>query len=363
VGAGVMYETNYYSDPDEDVGVFTYLLQPGVILNYGTPRSSVDMSYTLNAYWYDADDDIPAGYTDPEDDDYVGHTFRLSAKTSPTAKLSVGLDEAFNKTREAAEYDTFTGDTTRMKYYVNTLTPWVEYRFNERFTSNVAYRNTIVSYDEDSDEDAVEHRGIFDLRYWFWKDASVGLEYQVWQKDYDVDISDYTSNQVDLVVRKYAKYLYFEGAVGYHDRSFDDDSRGDDDIFTYRLAVNGQTSGFDEGTPKTFGTLALIHNYTDSGTSDNFNEFTEGRLTAGHVFLEKILTDFTGYYRQAEYVDYDRDDDIYGISGSIGYYLEGWATLKLTVGYENRDSNLDNNDYDNSYVMFSVGSSFPFNLR
>jgi hypothetical protein len=368
INASARYDSNYYLD-DTDVAAYTYLLQPGVIMNYSTPKSSVDFLYTLNAYFYDADDSIPAGnYSDPSDDEYVGHTVGLSARTQATAKLALGLDEKYNLTRDPAEWDAFTNKVDRKEYYVNTLSPYVEYQFDERLWGKAAYRNTIVTYDEESDEDATEHRGLFDVRYQFWPTASLGLEYNVWQRDYDIGVSDYTSNEVNLVLRKNAKYLFFEGAVGYHNRDFDTGGREDEDAFTYRLAVGGQTSGQDQGIPKSYGKLSLIHNFNDSGVGDNFSETTGVDLTVGHVFLEKILGDFSAYYRLAEYPDQkagneDREDDLYGFSAGLGYQWNRWLTLMLKAGYEERDSNNNGYDYDNSFIIFTVGSAYSLMFR
>jgi hypothetical protein len=100
------------------------------------------------------------------------------------------------------------------------------------------------------------------------------------------------------------------------------------------------------------------------GVTYTANRFT---LSAGHVFLGKILTLARGYYQLS---DYDtetgttpdghleiRDDKTYNVYGRVGYLITKAMTVSLTAGQENRDSNLAGYDYNNDYVYLR----FDFN--
>ncbi len=366
--ASVRYDSNYFKDNNNEREVMTYGFRPGVRLGYQTAKASIDLGYSLDIYFYDDINDVPAGQPDASEDDYVGHTFELLSRYSPTNKITLGLDDSFYLTREPGDYDPLTGRVSdRRKYYVNCFNPSVRYLINEYLSTTLGYKNTWVDYDEDSLEDSTEHMGIFDLMYDITPTASIGLVYNYIDKNYDIDISDYTAHLASLVFKKEAKYLYFEVGLGYNYRDYDDDNRDSYDASTVHLAVKGQTSGLDEGSAKTWGMLTFEHNFNISGVAENFAEVSKFTLKGGHVFIDKIITDMEIYIQNDDYKDvqgltedggYDyREDDRYGITASVGYCFAEWLTARLRGGYENRDSNLADYSYDNKFIMLSFESN------
>ncbi|MEE4357026.1 MAG: outer membrane beta-barrel protein [Desulfococcaceae bacterium] len=359
VSASSRYDSNFYNTARDERGVFTYLMQPGIEMEYYTAKSSVTLGYTLDAYFYHDNDDVPIGQKDADEDDYVGHTFHFNVRTAPFAKLSLELDEIYFKTREESKADRFANDTSREKYYINRLTPGLFYRWNERFSSAVRYRSTITEYDRESDASSKENRGIFDLTYHFSPLSSLTLDYQIWDRNYDVDISDYTSNQVEMVYRKQAKHLGFEAGVGYHSRSFDDDSRDGTDALHYHAGLSAQTA-------KSRGELVFEENYNDAVTADDFYKARKLNLSLGRTFGRYLDTGISGFYQMNDYEDWmeyrsdpeNREDDIFGLSASVRYKFARWLALGLEGGYEDRDSNLDAYDYDNKFIMLKVDSVY-----
>lgn len=370
-------DSNFYrvDDDFEKLRVDTYLVQPGLRFGYRTGKTQVDLGYTLNIYSYDDRDGRPMDHRNADDLDYTGHTLRLNADTRPTAKINLGLKEYFIRTRDQAEADHTTGLVgIQERYNYNQLEPWLAYRFSERFSSRLAYRHTAINYDKVNPEDATEHRGLFDLRYHLSPRNSIAVDYSIWNRDYNEGDADYTSNLIGLVYRRNAKFLYGELGAGYHHRSFDDGDRGSESTPAFRLAVTAQSSGLDEsGRPKSYATLAFNKDFNSSGTSGNFLDTREVSLRAGHTFVDRILLDLEGFYRINTYEDApgltpdgtieDRDDDRVGLVGSLGYRFGRWLVFSIRGGYENRDSNLIAYDYDNTYVMARLDSSYDFNLK
>ncbi len=362
------YDSNYFKDNNNERAVATYAIRPGIRLGYQTAKASIDLGYSLDIYFYDDIDDVPAGQPAASEDDYVGHTFELLTRYSPTNKITLGLDDSFYLTREPGDYDPLTGQVSdRRKYYVNRFNPSVKYLINEYLSTTLGYKNTFVDYDEDSLEDSTEHMGIFDLQYSITPTASIGVSYNYIDKNYDVDVSDYTAHLASLIFKKEAKFLYFEAGLGYNYRDYKNDKRGTYDIPTVRLALKGQTSGLDEGPAKTWAMLTFEHNFNMSGVSENFIEVDQFVLKGGHVFIDKIITDIQLYIRSDDYKDFQgitenggydyREDDSYGITASVGYRFAEWLTARLRGGYENRDSNLADYSYDNKFVMLSLESN------
>ncbi|MGE0084858.1 MAG: outer membrane beta-barrel protein [Desulfococcaceae bacterium] len=360
ISASSRYDSNFYKISEDERDVFTWLVQPGIEMEYYTAKSSIILGYSLNAYFYQDGGDVPAGQQDAEEDDYIGHTFNFNARTTPTAKLTLELDDVFYKTREDSKADRFANDTNRDKYYINRLTPSLYYRLNERFGAGAKYRNTITEYSRDTtDEDSVEHRGIFDMTYYFSPISSLTLDYQIWDRNYDVDVSDYTSNQMEMVYRRQAKYLGFEAGAGYHYRTFDDDSRDSTDTFHYHAGISAQMA-------KSRGELVFEENYNDAVNPDDFYKARRLNLNFGHAFGQYLTAGASGFYQMNEYEDWaqysggteDRSDDLYGMSANIAYKFAQWLKVGLEGGFEDRDSNMGEYDYDNQYIMLKLDSVY-----
>ncbi len=365
-----LVDSNYFDERRVD----TFLVQPGITFGYRSGKSRIDLEYTLNIFSYDDQDDLQPGQRAADDFDYVGHTLNVNVVTQPTARFELGLREYFTKTRDQSEADHTTGLVgIQEKYNYNLIEPWLNYRFGERLSSRIAYRNTLVSYKESNPEDATENRGLFDMRYHFSPRDSLAVDYQVWKRDYDENNADYTSNRVGLIYRRNAKFIYGEAGIGYHHRSFSD-NRDSKSTPSFLLAVTAQSSGLDEiGRPKSYATLSFDKDFNSSGVNSNFIDMREVSLTGGYTFLDRILADVKGYYRMYDYEDAygvtpggsieSRDDDRYGLIGSVGYKLGRWLVFSVRGGYESRNSNLRAFDYDNTYVMARLDSSYDFNLK
>ncbi len=364
ISASGRYDSNFYKTPENERDVFTWLVQPGIEMEYYTAKSSVTLGYSLDAYFYQDGDDAPAGERDADDDDYFGHTLNFNAQTTPGSKLTLELDEVFYKTREESKADRFANDTRRNRYFINRLTPGLYYRWNERFAAGAKYSNTITEYSKDTDEDSTEHRGIFDLTYYLSPLSSLTLDYQIWDRNYDVDISDYTSNQMELVYRRQAKYLGVEAGGGYHNRTFDDSSRDSTDFFHYHLGLSAQTA-------KSRGKLVFEENYNDPINPDDLYKARRLSLNLGHTFGQYLSAGASGFYQMNDYEGWaqyrggtkDRSDDLYGVSANIGYRFAQWLKMGLEGGYQQRDSNLGEFDYDNQFIMLKLDSAYDMLRR
>lgn len=366
-------DKNFYRAEDIDREVYTYLVQPGIEFGVETAKSQLLLDYTLNSYTYDDQDTVPPGEQPADEEDYVGHTGILKARYRAFDRLLLGLDDSYYKTRDPAQSDRFSDAIDREKYFINRLTPMIFYEFGPKFTAGLRYRNTETDYSLDTREDSTEHRGMFDLIYNFTRTASLDLEYQRWERDYDLTTSDYTSDQYKLIFRKQFKYFSFQAGGGYQDRGFDDPALKDIDIFTYRIALMGQNPPAPEPKPRSHITFAAEQNFNVSGAGDTYFKAHRFSLNAGHVFLEKILADIKGYYQISDYETTTgltpagntelREDKTYNISGGLGYMFTDWLTFSITAGYEERDSNLAGYDYGNRYYMAKIDLSYNLGSR
>lgn len=358
VAAQWRVDSDYYrAGEDFEREVFTYLVQPGIELGIETAKTELLLDYTFDAYYYDDKDPIPIGEEPTDENDYGGHTGILKARYRPFSRVLLGLDNSFYKTRDPAQSDIFNNAVIREKYFINRVTPMIFYDLGHKFSVGLRYRNTETNYSREDLEDSTENRGMFDFIYNFTRSTSLDFEYQCWKRNYDLTTSDYTSNQVSLIFRQQFNYFSFEAGGGYHKREFSDPALEEIDIPTYRIAILGQNPPAPERDPRSYFSLVDELNFNDQGLSEDYFKAHRITLSAGHLFLEKLLVAITGYYQNSDYESpsvfaiVDRKDDDYNVSGTIGCKLTNWLTLSVTAGYEERNSNIDFFDYENRYYM------------
>ena len=359
-------DSNFFKSETDEREVHAYVLEPGIILGFQTAKSDIMLDYTASLNYYDDQDPVPAGQAAADAGDYVGHLLNLLATTRPLDRVSLSLEESFLRTNDPGQSDRFANAVGRDEYFVNRISPQVYYEFEGKFAARLKYRNTLTDYDPADREDSSEHRGIFDLIYNLNRTTAFDLEYQYWQTSYDLTTSDYSSQQAMLIWRAGFRIFSFELGGGYHWRNFDGTNLQDQDLATYRLAVTAQQA-------RSNLSLFYEHNFNDLGQGDSYYTSDRVTLAAGHTFLDKIPVLIKGYYQASDYETFSgttpagttelREDEIYNISGSVGYMITDWLTFLIEVGTENRDSNLDGYDYDNVWFMVQVKSLFDLGSK
>ena len=347
--ASWQYDSNYFLANTNERPVFTYLLQPGIDLGIQTAKSSVQLDYTLNAYWYDDRETVPPLERAASDDDYVGHTFDLQMRYQAFTRLQFGLDNLYLLTRDPAQSDAFSDSILRLKYHLNALTPFLVYEFGPKFNVAARYRNTQINYVDTDMGDSDENRGIFDLIYNLNSRNSIDLQYQYWQKNYDVG-TDYTSNQAKLIFRRQMRAFDIIVGGGYQNRKFGDSDLGDIGAFTYNIAIDGEILE----KRRAYATLRAEQNLNDQSFSADYFIATRFSLSGGYEFTSKLSAGALASYQISDYQLTSRKDKTYTLSGNVNYRLARWMALNVAVGYENRDSNINGLSYDNTFVIASL---------
>ena len=339
-------ESNFFRTETGERDVHTYLIQPGIDFGFETAKTDISLEYALNAYYYDDRDTVPAGQKKADDDDYIGHTVIFKSRHKVLDRLLIGLDDSYFKTRDAAESDRLSNSVDRDKYFVNRLTPMLFYDFGSKFTAGLRYQNTEIDYSKGDLEDSSEHRGMFDLIYNLTRTASLDFEYQHWARDYDKTTSDYTSDQIQLIFRKQFNYAVIQAGGGYHERDFDDSTLKNIDTLAYTVSVRAQNPPAPEARPRSYLQFSAELNFNDQGIADSYYKAHRFSVDAGHIFLEKLKVDIEGYYQNSDYerttgltpagTTEFREDDLYFISGSIGYIFADYLTFSVSASYEDR---------------------------
>ena len=376
ISVATRYENNFFLTEENERGMFTYFIAPGVTGTYETPKLKIDMGLTLEAVAYSDDGDPPAGEQKGSDLNYVAPLANLGVEYNLTRRIKIGLDESFYITRYPYYYDRLSNSTDRRKYWINRLAPNIKYEFADRFELGFQYAWQVVKYSDGDYQNSDENKFFLDLLYYPQRTVTLGLNYQYWMTDYadnPLNPSDTRTHELWGLGQKRYKYFSFDGAVGYSDRSYQDSSLADEGALVYRFSITAENPpppdikrplGQAPERSKSHAYLAAERNFNSLGDSFIANRFTG---SIGHVWLEKILTVVRGYYQIADY-DYAtgitpngdiavRDDDFYNIAGRVGYLINKSMSVSITFGKENRNSNLAGYDYDDkfAYLRFNFG--------
>jgi hypothetical protein len=333
---GIQYDNNFFYDAYDEIGVTTFLVQPGIELGLETGKSEIEFRYTLDANYYD----------ESTVEDFYGHTALLTGDFEMSDRLSLNLSDNFIKTRDSAELDPLGNTATRYLYNKNTLIAILSHDFTN-LTTRFGYQNLIYDYDDYRNEDSMGNQGIFDFIYYLNNSTSLDLEYQYWKMDYDGPTSDYTSNQVSLVTRKEWRVTSLEAGVGYHKREFDETGISDANIVPFRVILLGKSS-----SGRTRLSISAARNF--NLRSDDFYGYYEANrlsLRLDRDLTSKVTLGLDGYYQKSDYVYEVREDDNSNIMAYINYqFRERWA-LYFSAGFESRNSNIPDEEYDNGVAM------------
>ncbi len=365
VTASWQVDSNYYKAQTDEREVFTYLVQPGINFGMRTAKSEISLHYTLDAHFYDDRDPVPPGQQSTKDDDFIGQTGEFKGKYQLFDRLLLVLDDSLSLSRDPAQTDSLSNETDRNKYIINRVTPGVFYEFLPRFKLGVRYRNTIENYLTGNPEqypNSTENRGLLDLVYNFSRTASLDLDYQHWSKDYTgTSTSAYTSDQLKLVFRKESKFYSWEAGFGYQNRRFDDPALQDAGTPTYRVGITAKYPSSE--APRSYLSAFAESNFNNQGLDNAYFKAYRFTVEAGHTFLEKILAVLGGYYQISDYEFEDRKDNMYNISGSVGYSFIDWLTFSLAAGYERRTSDQAVQQYHNRYFIAKLQFAYPLGRK
>jgi hypothetical protein len=363
-------DSNFYRAESREREVYTYTVSPGFKAEFAGAKTNLMLDCALNAIYYEDKDTVPAGEKPADDENYLGQTFTGEARYQVFDRLLVGLNGSYYLTRDPAQSDTLSDSIERDKYSITRITPLLLYEFAPKFTAGLRYRNTKLDYSPENREDSNENRGIFDLAYNFTTKTSMDFEYQYWKKYYDMNTSDYTSNQAKLIFRRQFRIFNLEAGAGYQKRTFDDPGLDDESVFTFNLNFGGEKTIANRRTRVSF---SVEQNLNDQSDGNNYFIATRFVLNAGHEFTRKVSGDVGAYYQISDYqntygLDSEgniekRKDHTYDFFGKINYKFARWLVFSVTGGYEKRDSNIAGLSYNDTYFIANIGFAYDLGKK
>lgn len=364
ISSSYQIDSNFFRTKDSEREVRTFTVSPGIEFGYQTAKSSIYAKGHLNQVWYDDLDTVPPGLAESDENEYTGHNLVLSADSRLFTRISVGVDNTWINTRVPEERDALDNFTDVNEYTLNIFRPQIKYRVSDRFALALEYKNKHIDYHSDADEDSSTGGVTTRLLYELNRRTTMDLEYRYWKNDYDLDSSDYTSDQYRVNLSRQMKYFNFKGGIGYHKREFEDADLDDIDTLSWSFNILGRNPpNPDAGErPRSYMQFRFEQNFNDAGEGDEYYIANRVSLNLGHLFLEKIDARIEGYIQNSDYKNdvQGRDDDTYSLSGTLTYFTTDRLTLSVKAGYQERDSNIDINDYNNTYALFKI--TFNYDL-
>ena len=127
ISGSLRMDNNFYRAENIEREVYTYLLQPGIEIDYEEAKTFVSLEYTLDAYTYSDRDVLRSNWQSVDTEDFIGHTAELKAGTKLLDRLTLGLEESYLKSRDPDNSDKFNNSVDREKFSIHRAIPLIGY--------------------------------------------------------------------------------------------------------------------------------------------------------------------------------------------------------------------------------------------
>jgi len=136
--------------------------------------------------------------------------------------------------------------------------------------------------------------------------------------------------------------------IGKTYKDFDASARDDDDFTSWELGVKWSLRSYSvvNITSKSYP--------SETNGTGNFviNKLLD--LSWGHAWSDRLSSTLQTSFRNEDYVDSPRDDDLTLYSAGMDYQFRRTISFGVNYSYSTRDSNINSQDYTDNIVLFSV---------
>ena len=343
------YDSNFYYLPSDEISVVTRVVEPGFELGIETAKSLIAAHYTLSANYYNQ-----AG-----EENFFGHKGLLLGEIELTDRTKLEIKDRFVYTQDPAYLDPIGLPALREKYTQNRLQLSLSYHFEPKFTVEAGYQNWITDYDEELLEHAYGNQWSIDLIYHLNRSSALDVEYQYWMMNYDGITPDYKSHLLWLKYRREWRLVNLEAGFGYHNRKYDAPGLKDSNTFIYSLSIDGSSR-----SGKTRYSLMGQQNYNYLGFHSN-DYYRAYRFTGklDYDWTVRITSGLELSYQNNDYINSQREDDIYKVAGDAGYLIKEWLELVFSLSYEERRSSTGVRSYDRVIALLELQIDYDIGKR
>jgi hypothetical protein len=255
-----------------------------------------------------------------------------------------------------------TPDRELDKFNANLLNTTLAYQFTPKTSLQLDYGNYYLDYDKDRNQyrNRTDNTGSVYLFYNLTPKTSVFVQVEYIAMDYDEDINsdrDVMNYFIGAQMRTSQK-LRGQVKLGYGSTDYDDGNLDDRD----ELLAEARLDYF--FTPKTSiylrGSRGLL-----ASDSIGTNSILSYRAQLGYRqrFTPKLRGEMAFNYEHNDYKDNilvggvgadQRKDKAYGFVAALGFTATRWLNASVGYEYEERDSNIDINDYTSNSVFLRL---------
>jgi len=291
------------------------------------------------------------------DENRTDHRAEASFKVSLRGGLSLEVFDVYE-----IDHDPYgTGGTPNReldKFDSNLFNAILAYQMTPKTLFRLDYGNYYLDYDKDRNsyrnrtDDSISAYMFYNLT----PKTAMFLQFEYIEVDYDKDINsdnDVVNYYIGAQMRT-SKKLRGRVKVGYGHKDFDDSAYNDRDEW---LAEARLDYFF---TPKTSIYLRGTRRVLESDSLGS-NSILSYRTQLGYRqrFTAKLRGEMAVYYTDNEYKDSPaatpkRDDEEYGFIAAVGFTPIRWLNISAGYEYEERDSNIDDNDYTSNTVFLRL---------
>jgi hypothetical protein len=391
------YTSNVYLRNTDVKSDWITTLGPGIRLAVNDPSFGADLTGNFGYNWYAND----------TKDDYWSVDGNLGLRYNPTPQLTFRLREYILRSQNSSEPNFPQGgqpaqpgviagtNRSNTPYLRNVAEASADWQFSRQGSTGVLYRNNILRNDDNvAYEDSTENYVRPSFSYWITQRNNIALDYGFTSGTYSREAGpqtpDFTSHtphgrytyRFDAQMSVFADYVFVfqdndEPGIDY---TVNNPSVGVTYNFNPTLTGTAQVGYFWQNPERLDGQSGVTSNliitqrdrqttYTlafSSGYEQNqfgfdnlgFNTFYGGSAVVQYQVTQRFNIGFVGSAVYREYAFTDRDDLLYTADATASYRILKWLTLGGRVGYQQNDSNIDINSYEEWHAFLTLSASF-----
>jgi hypothetical protein len=381
ISASEEYQSNIDLAEDNEEDDWITLVGPGLTLTLKTEETEASLDYDVRY----------AAYAENDQNNTFRHSLSLSGfRGIPIAEhVTLDLDESLHISEEPIEVseDVTSERHTRDRYYRNTAGGRINYLFGERDLLYAGFHHVLLENDDPSVEDSQRYRPMAGITYWFNIRNGLNLDYSYTRGEFEVS-EDYDQHLSSAIyTRRFSPMTQANLSYSYDSLDYDG-IQEDYVVHSSRLGVSHQisehisgsvsgggwvkdgersddVSGFNGNLEGTFGferwtlTLSGVFGYRQQFfEADNlgFSEYRRGSATVSYQPLERLTTSLGAFYQWDDYGETvpEREDNTWSANSGFIYRVFDWLSASLRFAYRDKDSNIDENDYQDYRTTFTL---------
>lgn len=383
------YDDNINLVSTDKKGDFITTIQPGISFQNMNETGGLNLDYNIGQNWYWSE----------SQNNYISQNGNLDAKYMTREHINFYLKDMFIRSEEPREqqylvpsYITnayqLSMQTERSIYTRNIVAPTVEYQFGKDDRIGLNYRNDTYNNQDPTIGKSQENYVNPYFSYWFDPQNGISGEYGFTRGDFQLSPNleanmarlRYT-NRPDQKATVYTEYFYEKRNFDapYPDYDINEPRLGMTYNFSPTLTAliqvgyywQKQQNGPGRNGPTYEASLTNLGKqtiyyiilqggyYEDYFTSQNlgFARYHRILVSIKHNLERHIYVGLSGNLELADY-ESDRNDVIFGITGSAGYDILKWLSLSMEYTHQELNSNINTDEYVDNKVTLILKATY-----